>query len=158
MFGSVFGKKKRRFASPFVGELRPITEAPDEAFAEKMNGDGFMVSPSEGVVVAPADSVVNLVFETKHALGLTTADGLEYMIHVGIDTVVLKGEGFTAFVSEGQKVTKGEKLLSFDVKVVRAKAKSDACLCVFTDLSEKETVRLLKTGKIGALEEAAEVG
>ena len=108
MFGSIFGKKKQRFASPFTGELRSITETPDEAFAEKMNGDGFMVSPSDGVVLAPADSVVNFVFETKHALGLTTTEGLEYLLHVGIDTVKLKGEGFTVYVSEGQKVKKAK--------------------------------------------------
>ncbi len=158
MFGSIFGKKKQRFVSPFTGELRSITETPDEAFAEKMNGDGFMVSPSDGVVLAPADSVVNFVFETKHALGLTTTEGLEYLLHVGIDTVKLKGEGFTVYVSEGQKVKKGEKLLSFALATVRAKATSDACLCVFTELPEKEAVALLKAGKINALEEAVEIG
>lgn len=158
MFGSIFGKKKQRFASPFTGELRPITETPDEAFAEKMNGDGFMVSPSDGVVVAPADSVVNFVFETKHALGLTTAEGLEYLLHVGIDTVKLKGEGFTLYVSEEQRVKKGEKLLVFDIATIQAKATSDACLCVFTDLSEKAAVTLLKNGKISVLEEAVEIG
>lgn len=123
-----------------------------------MNGDGFMVSPSDGVVLAPADSVVNFVFETKHALGLTTTEGLEYLLHVGIDTVKLKGEGFTVYVSEGQKVKKGEKLLSFTLAAVRAKATSDACLCVFTELPEKEAVALLKAGKINALEEAVEIG
>ena len=90
MFGSIFGKKKDTFASPFTGKLCAITETPDEAFAEKMNGDGFMVQPADGDVFAPADSTVNFVFETKHAMGLNAKDGKEYMLHIGIDTVNLK--------------------------------------------------------------------
>ena len=73
----MFGKKKDTFASPFMGKLCAITETPDEAFAEKMNGDGFMVQPAAGDVFAPADSTVSFVFETKHAMGLTTKDGRE---------------------------------------------------------------------------------
>ncbi len=146
MFGSLFGKKKETFASPFTGKLCSITETPDEAFAEKMNGDGFMVQPADGEVFAPADSTVNFVFETKHAMGLTTKDGREYMLHIGIDTVNLKGNGFTVFVKDGQEVKKGDKL-----------APSDACLCVFTDLPEGKEVALLKSGKVKALEDAVEI-
>ena len=97
MLGSLFGKKKDVFASPFTGRLCSITETPDEAFAEKMNGDGFMVEPSDGDVFAPADGTVSFVFETRHAMGLTTKDGLEYLLHIGIDTVKLQGKGFTVF-------------------------------------------------------------
>lgn len=157
MFGSLFGKKKDSFASPFTGQLCSITETPDEAFAEKMNGDGFMVQPADGDVFAPADSTVNFVFETKHALGLTTRDGLEYLLHIGIDTVKLQGNGFTVFVKEGQEVKKGEKLLAFDTGYVKAHAPSDACLCVFTDLPEGKEVALLKRGAVKALEEAVEI-
>jgi len=157
MFGSLFGKKKNVFASPFTGRLCPITETPDEAFAEKMNGDGFMVEPSDGDVFAPEDSTVNFVFETKHAMGLTTDDGTEYLLHIGIDTVNLKGEGFTVYVEDGQKVKKGDRLMTFDTAYVKANAPSDACLCVFTDLPDGKEVGLLKTGNIKALEEAAEI-
>ena len=79
------------FNSPFTGELHPITDAPDEVFSEKMTGDGFLVYPTDSAVYAPCDSTVDLVFDTKHALGLRTADGLEYMLHIGIDTVELNG-------------------------------------------------------------------
>lgn len=154
MFGSLFGKKQDTFASPFTGRLCSITETPDEAFAEKMNGDGFMVQPTDGDVFAPADSRVNFVFETKHALGLTTKDGMEYMLHIGIDTVNLQGKGFTVFVTEGQAVKKGDKLMNFDIAYVKANAPSDACLCVFTGLPEGKEVALLKTGNIKALEDA----
>lgn len=157
MFGSLFGKKKNTFASPFTGTLCSITETPDEVFAEKMNGDGFMVQPADGDVYAPADSTVNFVFETKHALGLTAADGTEYLLHIGVDTVNLKGNGFTVFVKEGQAVKKGEKLMSFDTAYVKANAPSDACLCVFTGLPEGKEVALLKTGNVNALEDAVEI-
>ena len=157
MFGSLFGKKKEKFASPFTGVLCSITETPDEAFAEKMNGDGFMVKPADGDVFAPADSTVGFIFETKHALGLTTKDGTEYLLHIGIDTVNLKGNGFTVYVTEGQEVKKGDKLLAFDTDYVKANAPSDACLCVFTDLPEGKEVTLLKAGRVKALEDAVEI-
>ena len=158
MFGSLFGKKKEKFASPFTGVLCSITETPDEAFAEKMNGDGFMVKPADGDVFAPADSTVGFIFETKHALGLTAKDGTEYLLHIGIDTVNLKGNGFTVYVTEGQEVKKGDKLLAFDTDYVKANAPSDACLCVFTDLPEGKEVTLLKAGRVKALEDAVEIG
>jgi PTS system D-glucosamine-specific IIC component len=157
MFGSLFGKKKDIFASPFTGTLCPITETPDEAFAEKMNGDGFMVQPADGDVYAPADSTVNFVFETKHALGMTTKDSMEYLLHIGIDTVNLQGKGFTVYVKEGQAVKKGDKLMTFDTAYVKANAPSDACLCVFTGLPEGREVALLKTGSVKALEDAVEI-
>ena len=76
--------EKRYFNSPFTGALHPITEAPDEAFAGKMTGDGFFVYPEDGVVYAPEDSTVTFVFDTKHALGMTTADGVEYLLEMGM--------------------------------------------------------------------------
>ena len=157
MFGPLFGKKKDTFASPFSGRLCSITETPDEAFAEKMNGDGFMVVPIDGDVFAPADSTVNFVFETKHALGLTTKEGMEYLLHIGIDTVKLKGRGFTVFVKDGQEVKKGDRLMTFDTAYVKANAPSDACLCVFTDLPEGKEVALLKAGNVKAMEEVVEI-
>ena len=108
------------FNSPFTGELHPITDAPDEVFSEKMTGDGFLVYPTDSAVYAPCDSTVDLVFDTKHALGLRTADGLEYMLHIGIDTVQMNGAGFQVFVEPGQTVKQGDKLLEFDAAAIRA--------------------------------------
>lgn len=160
MFGSLFAKnvtkKKQVFASPFTGELHPIEEAPDEAFAGKMNGDGFMVLPSAGEVLAPADSVVGFVFETNHALGLTAADGLEYLLHIGIDTVDLQGQGFIVYVKAGQSVKKGEKLMEFDLPFVQSHASSAACVCTFTDLPAGRAVSLLKRGQVRFLEDVIE--
>lgn len=79
-----------------------------------MTGDGFFVYPKDGVVYAPEDSTVTFVFETKHAIGMTTADGVEYLLHIGIDTVNLNGQGFKVFVENSQEVKKGDKLMEFD--------------------------------------------
>lgn len=146
--------KKIYFASPFTGELHPITDAPDEAFASKMTGDGFMVYPTDGTVYAPADSKVTFVFDTKHAVGLAAADGTEYMLHIGIDTVKLQGQGFTVFVTDGQHVKKGDKLLEFDNEFVKTHAASNACLCLFTDTEKIKTVHMAAAGTIHALDTA----
>lgn len=146
--------EKRYFNSPFTGTLHPITEAPDEAFAGKMTGDGFFVYPEDGVVYAPEDSTVTFVFDTKHALGMTTADGVEYLLHIGIDTVNLNGQGFKVFVENGQEVKKGDKLMEFDDEYIKANAPSDACLCIFTDPDQVSDVTLVKTGNVKAGEQA----
>ena len=105
----------RKLCSPFNGRAASITETPDEAFAEKMMGDGYVVFPSEGVVYAPEDCEISFVFPSKHALGLRTEDGLEYLLHIGVDTVKLEGKGFEVFVQENDKVKKGDKLMEFDI-------------------------------------------
>ncbi|WP_308590327.1 glucose PTS transporter subunit IIA [uncultured Megasphaera sp.] len=142
--------EKRYFNSPFTGTLHPITEAPDEAFAGKMTGDGFFVYPTDNTVYAPEDGTVTFVFDTKHAIGMTTADGLEYLLHIGIDTVKLEGKGFKVFVENGQDVKKGDKLMEFDDEFIKANAPSDACLCIFTDLEEGKEVHLAADGIIKA--------
>ncbi|WP_301860400.1 PTS glucose transporter subunit IIA [uncultured Megasphaera sp.] len=146
--------EKTYFCSPFTGELHPITEAPDEAFASKMTGDGFFVYPTDNTVYAPADGTVTFVFDTKHAIGLTTASGLEYLLHIGIDTVQLQGQGFTVPVQEGQSVKKGDVLMQFDREYVKNQASSDACLCVFTNLTASQSVHLLPIQSVQALDNA----
>ncbi|MBD7911154.1 MULTISPECIES: PTS transporter subunit IIABC [Clostridium] len=136
--------------SPLTGAAKELSEAPDEAFANKMMGDGAVVVPVNGDVVAPADGEITFVFPSKHAVGLTTTDGLELLIHIGIDTVKLDGKGFETFVKDGDKVKKGDKLLSFDLEFVKANAPSIASPCICTALSSKQKVRLLKTGDIKA--------
>ena len=128
--------------SPFQGVLKPITEAPDEAFASKAMGDGYLVMPEDGIVVAPEDGEVMFVFPSKHAIGLKAADGMEYLLHIGVDTVKLNGEGFTVFVSDGQKIKKGDKLMEFDPVYIREHAVSDACIVIFTGLTEGESLSL----------------
>ena len=138
--------------SPFQGVLKPITEAPDEAFASKAMGDGYLVMPEDGIVAAPEDGEVMFVFPSKHAIGLKAADGTEYLLHIGVDTVKLNGEGFTVFVSDGQKIKKGEKLMEFDPAYIREHAVSDACIVIFTGLTEGESLSLEGEKQVKRLE------
>lgn len=148
---------RKSFASPFKGEAHPITDTPDEAFAGKMMGDGFMVIPEDGVVYASEDSDVSFVFPSKHAIGLTTKDGVEYLLHIGVDTVKLDGAGFEVYVNDGDSVKKGDKLMSFDIQYIKAHAISEACIVVFTSLEDTDRISMKKTGKVNALEEIAEI-
>ena len=143
--------------SPVTGTVHPITEAPDEAFASKMMGDGFFIYPTVGEVLAPADGEVVFVFDTKHAIGMKSADGTEYLLHIGVDTVALGGKGFNVFVKAGQQVKKGDKLMEFDIDYIRANATSDACLVIFTGLPEGTSVEMTATGEVKALDPVARI-
>ena len=134
--------------SPFHGESAPITASPDEAFAEKMMGDGATVVPCEGVVTAPCDATISFVFDTNHAIGLELEDGVEMLIHVGINTVALKGQGFKALVQEGDQVKKGDKLLKFDLDYIRENASSTSSPVLFTTMEDNQQLRLIKAGHV----------
>jgi len=154
---SAAGRKVRMLLSPFNGTAAPITEAPDPAFAGKMMGDGYMVLPSDGEVTAPEDGEVVFVFPTKHAIGLKTTDGIEYLLHIGIDTVKLDGQGFEVFVKDGDSVKKGDKLMNFDLQYIKEHAQSEACIAVYTSLKEGEEILVQNPGPVKALEPAAEL-
>ena len=136
--------------SPLTGIAKDLSEAPDEAFANKMMGDGFVVVPTDGNVLAPADGEVLFVFPSKHAVGFKTTDGLELLIHIGIDTVKLDGKGFETFVKDGDKLKKGDKMLSFDLEFIKDNAPSIASPIICTALNSNQQVRLIKTGEIKA--------
>ncbi len=152
---AVTGTEKHLLCSPFNGTAHPISEAPDQAFASKMMGDGYFVYPADGTVVAPADGEVMFVFDTKHAIGMKSSNGTEYLLHIGVDTVALGGKGFEVFVENGQTVKKGDKLMHFDAKFIKENATSDACLVVFTGLTEGQEIHMEKTGTVKALDEVA---
>ena len=143
--------------SPVTGTVHPITEAPDEAFASKMMGDGFFIYPSVGEVLAPDDGEVVFVFDTKHAIGMKSADGTEYLLHIGVDTVSLGGTGFEVFVEAGQQVKKGDRLMTFDIDYIKENAKSDACLVIFTGLPEGADVKMTAAGEVKALDPVAKI-
>ena len=148
---------KKTLCSPVSGTAAPITEASDEAFAGKMMGDGYIVKPQEGMAYAPEDAEVSFVFPSKHAVGLMGDDGTEYLIHIGVDTVNLNGEGFEAFVKDGDRVKKGDRLIGFDIEYIKEHAKSDEVIIVFTSLQEGEEIRLKKAGEVAKLDETAEI-
>ncbi|HDP5794198.1 TPA: PTS transporter subunit IIABC [Staphylococcus aureus] len=110
--------------APLTGEVTPLSEVPDQVFSEKMMGDGIAIKPSQGEVRAPFNGKVQMIFPTKHAIGLVSDSGLELLIHIGLDTVKLNGEGFTLHVEEGQEVKQGDLLINFDLDYIRNHAKS----------------------------------
>ena len=141
------------FISPLSGELKLITEAPDETFAAKMMGDGVVIFPNDGNVYAPCDGVVKMIFPTRHAIGIESKEGVELLLHIGIDTVKLNGEGFKLHCEAEQEIKKGDKLLSFDLRYIQEHAKSSASVMVFTNLSDQQHLELLKLGDVQAKEE-----
>ena len=151
------GTVRKILCSPVTGEAAPITDASDEAFAGKMMGDGYIVRPAEGMVYAPEDAEVSFVFPSKHAVGLRSADGTEYLIHIGVDTVNLNGQGFETFVKDGDQVKKGDRLIGFDIKYIQENAKSDECIIVFTSLQEGEEIHLMKPGSAEKMDEVAQI-
>ena len=137
-------------SSPFKGTAADLSTAPDEAFAGRMMGDGAVVTPEDSVVRAPEDGEVCFVFETKHAVGFMTDSGISLLIHVGIDTVKLNGEGFEVLVENGQKVKKGEPLLKLDLDYLKNNAPSTVTPILCTELEDNQKIRLLKEGDIQA--------
>lgn len=146
-------KKSVIIHSPMTGTAGGIETAPDEGFAQKMMGDGAVVEPKADTVVAPADGEIAFVFPTKHAIGFVTEDGISMLLHVGIDTVNLEGEGFEVLVNEGDKVSVGDTLMRLDLKLLREKAPSLVSPIICTELEDNQRIRLLKTGDIKAGEE-----
>ncbi|MDR7003074.1 glucose-specific PTS transporter subunit IIBC [Neobacillus niacini] len=144
---------KDDFVTPLKGEIKPITEVPDQVFAGKMMGDGFAIVPSEGTVVSPVDGKIVNLFPTKHAIGILSDNGREILIHVGIDTVNLKGQGFETLVAENDRVVKGQPLLKVDLDYVKANATSTITPIVFTNLAEGEKVVLEKQGQVDLKQE-----
>ena len=136
--------------SPVSGRAEDLSKAPDEAFANKMMGDGVVVTPDSGKVMAPADGTVLFVFDTKHAIGFKTNDGIEMLIHFGIDTVKLQGQGFKVFVANGQNVRKGDVLMEADLDYVSKNAPSIATPILCTELKANEKLRRIADGNVSA--------
>lgn len=106
--------------SPLAGRAKNLSEAPDPVFAQGVMGQGVVIEPTEGELVAPVDGVVSVLFPTKHAIGLVSDEGLELLMHIGMDTVNLDGDGFTAHVKQGDRVSVGDALISFDMAAIQA--------------------------------------
>lgn len=135
-------------SSPVNGIAADLSTAPDEAFAGRMMGDGAVVTPTEAVVTAPEDGEVCFVFETKHAIGFMTDTGIGLLLHMGIDTVKLDGNGFKVLVENGQKVKKGEPMLELDLEYLNANAPSMVSPILCTELEDSQKIRLLADGPV----------
>lgn len=117
----LFGKKEMSLVSPANGQIIPMDQVEDEVFAAKMMGDGFAVIPEDGNIVSPCDGEVVNVFKTKHAVIIRDEFGLELIIHVGLDTVKLGGEGFKVMVNENMTVKKGDPLITVDLDLLKSR-------------------------------------
>ncbi|SEB16620.1 PTS system, D-glucosamine-specific IIC component [Thalassobacillus cyri] len=142
------GGEEFNFVSPLQGEIMPVTEVPDQVFSGKMMGDGFAVNPTDGKVVSPVNGKILNVFPTKHAIGIQAENGMEVLIHIGIDTVKLKGEGFEAFIEEGDEVKQGQELMKVDFDYVKEHATSTITPVIFTNLQEGQEVKIAKPGEV----------
>lgn len=136
------------FVMPVKGKILPISEVPDQVFSEKMMGDGFAIEPEDGTYVSPVDGEIISVFPTKHAVGIRAKSGLEILVHIGLDTVELKGQGFNVYVKEGDLVKQGDALVKVDLAYIKENATSHISPIVFTNLGENEHVSLLQSGII----------
>ncbi len=133
------------FEMPMTGDLIPLSEVPDEAFSSGIMGPGFGIHPKGDTVHAPFDGQVVMIFPTKHAIGLKSDTGMEILIHVGLDTVTLNGEGFETMITDGQLIQRGDTLLKVDFESIKDKVPSIVTPVVFTSLMGQE-ITLEKTG------------
>lgn len=130
-------KNKVQVFSPLNGQVIPLEQVPDPVFSQKMMGEGVAIMPIGGDVVAPIDGTVVLISKTKHAIGIRAKDDTEALIHVGLETVTLKGEGFTVFVNEGDVVSVGQKLMEVDWDLIKDKVPSIITPIVITNSADK---------------------
>lgn len=142
------GKKKdlTELKAPATGAFVEIEKVSDPVFAQKMMGDGFAINPEDAAIYSPVTGSIVSVFKTKHAIGLQTSDGLEVLLHLGIDTVDLNGAPFEVFVKEGDAVTPDTKLATMDVDQVVAAGKDPVVMTIVTNTADKvETIDFKKT-------------
>lgn len=142
-----FFKKKNKnveMAAAVSGEVMPITSVKDDVFSTKMLGDGYAVKPSDGDIVAPIDGEITTLFPTKHAIGITTDKGLEILIHLGLDTVELKGKPFEVKVQKGAKVKKGDSLAQMDLDEITENGYDDSVIVVYTNMDVLSSVSTIE--------------
>lgn len=136
-----------KFIIPISGRILDLKDVPDKVFSAKLMGEGFAIEPIKGEVVSPVNGKVLTLFPTKHAIGIVSDDGIEILIHFGIDTVNLKGEGFKSFVNQGDIVKAGDKLLEVDLETIKPKVPSTITPIIFTNLQDENKLEF-QEGKI----------
>lgn len=149
-----FGKSKQQIIkSPLTGNIVKLEDVPDEVFSQKIVGDGIAIDPKGEWLTAPVTGTIVKLFSTKHAMGIVTKEGLEVLIHLGIDTVELKGEGFEAVVEEGQQVNVGDKLIKINWEDIKGKVPSILSPIVITNMDKVESIEILKDNNINSGED-----
>ena len=122
------------------GRLKKLEKVADPAFAQKMLGDGAAIDPQNELIVAPCEGTITMMYPTLHAFGITNTDGVEILVHIGIDTVAMKGDGFEYLVKEGQKVSAGTPLIKFDKKKISEAGYVDTIICVIAEPGNMENI------------------
>lgn len=150
---TVSAHKTTVFTSVANGSVHPLEEAADPVFADKMMGEGYFVEPTDGAIFTPVAGKISTIFPTKHAIGITTASGLEVLLHMGINTVELDGKPFEVLVKEGQNVTPETQLASVDLSAIKEAGKGTSMMVLITNMNDVETHVLEKTGAVSASEE-----
>lgn len=152
MFG-LFKKKTLELQSPMQGDVLDISEVPDAVFSQKMVGDGFAVNPTDGAVKAPCSGKIAQIFPTNHAFGIVTEEGVEVLVHIGIDTVELKGEGFTRMVEPGTQVNAGDVIVKVDLEILKVNEKSVITPVVITTPDKVKSIDVKNgpTEKVAAI-------
>ncbi|RHB45914.1 PTS beta-glucoside transporter subunit IIBCA [Enterocloster aldenensis] len=145
--GKIMQKTMPEITSPATGTLVPLNEVGDEVFANKVLGDGFAIDITDGRILAPVDGTVAAAFDTGHAVGIRTEDGREILVHIGINTVELGGQGFCLLVEQGQTVKRGDLMVEVDMDYVKGKGKDLTTMVLFTS---GEAVAIKKHGKVMA--------
>ncbi|MBS4217523.1 PTS glucose transporter subunit IIA [Bacillus sp. FJAT-49711] len=145
MFKNLFGKKQEvsktiELKAYVSGKILPLEDVPDPVFSKKMMGDGIAIEPVEGKFVSPVDGEIIQVFPTKHAVGIRALNGAELLIHIGLETVSMNGEGFTSHVDVGEKVKTGDNLVTVDLEKVKEKATSTITPIIITNSDEMESI------------------
>ncbi|MBS6026300.1 glucose-specific enzyme IIA component of PTS [Haemophilus pittmaniae] len=156
LFDKLFGSKENKSVevqiyAPLSGEIVNIEDVPDVVFSEKIVGDGIAIRPNGNKIVAPVDGVIGKIFETNHAFSMESKEGVELFVHFGIDTVELKGEGFTRVAAEGQSVKRGDTVIEFDLALLESKAKSVLTPVVISNMDEIASIEK-KSGEAIAAE------
>lgn len=146
-----FFKKNQEILSPVSGKVVDLSQVPDEVFSQRLAGDGVAIDPTSNEIVAPADGVLTLIFNTNHAFALTLKNGVELLIHIGIDTVALNGKGFTRLAEQGAKVKAGTPIVRVDKDFIE---KSGYSLVTLALITNTEIVKDIN----GAIGENAEAG
>lgn len=149
--------KKTTLCAHLSGDIIPLEDIEDEAFSQKVLGDGIAIEPTEGKLYSPCDGKVDMVFETKHAINLVSDDGCEILLHIGIDTVKLLGKHFKAHVSDGQRIRKGDLLITFNIKEIRRAGFKTVTPMIVCNSDEYEKFNTLLSGKVSVGDAVLEV-
>ncbi|WP_296226414.1 PTS glucose transporter subunit IIA [uncultured Lactobacillus sp.] len=149
--------KGNEVKAPIKGNLIPLSEVSDDVFSQKMLGDGFAVKPTGQEVVAPVSGTITTLFPTKHAIGIKTDEELEVLIHLGIDTVELKGEPFKLFVEQGDSVKAGDKLAEMDIADVADHGLDNTVMVVYTNMDLLKEVKDVDPRPVEAGDDAQEI-